>query len=71
MLSIVGIGFDMMLRDYVAWPGAMLQEVLGLPSVAVCPLPLTICGDYLYRTGTPDAAAYIPALGTSFTTNMV
>lgn len=60
-----------MLRDFVAWPGAMLEEVLGLPSVGVCPLPLTLCADYLYKSGAPDAAAYIPAVGTKFTTHMV
>ena len=60
-----------MVRDFVAWPGAMLEEVLGLPSVGVCPLPLTLCADYLYKSGAPDAAAYIPAVGTKFTPHMV
>ena len=57
-----------MLRDFIAWPGTMLEEVLGLPSVGVCPLPLTLCAD---KNGAPDATAYIPAIGTKFTTHMV
>jgi len=35
-------GYDLILRDAVMWPAALLEDLLGVPSVEVIPLPLNV-----------------------------
>jgi len=62
-------GYDLILRDAVMWPAALLEDLLGVPSVEVIPLPLSSM--YSKSQSMPNPISYIPQLGTSLTPNMV
>ena len=62
-------GYDLILRDAVMWPAALLEDLLGVPSVEVIPLPLSSI--YSRSQSVPNPISYIPQLGTTLTTNMV
>ena len=50
----------MIVRDGSAWPGAVLQHILGIPAVAVQPFPMFQPAGH-YWMGAPDPVAYAPA----------
>jgi hypothetical protein len=62
-------GYDLILRDAVMWPAALLEDLLGIPSVEVIPLPLSSM--YSESQSVPNPISYIPQLGTSLTPKMV
>ncbi|KAL0043684.1 hypothetical protein WJX82_007403 [Trebouxia sp. C0006] len=61
-------GYDLILRDAVMWPAALLEDLLQLPSVEVLPLPVTSLQSA--PQSIPNPVAYIPQLGVSLTPNM-
>lgn len=62
-------GYDLILRDTVMWPSALLGDLLQVPTVEVIPLPLTSLNAVPHSI--PNPIAYIPQLGTSLTPDMV
>ena len=58
-------GYDLILRDAVMWPSALLGDLLQVPTVEVIPLPLTSLNAVPHSI--PNPIAYIPQLGTNLT----
>jgi len=62
--------YDVLLRDTMYWPAALLDDVLGIPSIDVLSAapfqPM-----FGYYTGNPNPVAYLPQLGSGLTPNMV
>ncbi|KAL0053413.1 hypothetical protein WJX82_005386 [Trebouxia sp. C0006] len=61
--------YDVLLRDTMYWPAALLDDVLGIPSIDVLSAapfqPM-----FGYYTGNPNPVAYLPQLGSGLTPNM-
>lgn len=62
-------GYDLILRDAVMWPSALLGDLLQVPTVEVIPLPMSSLNAAPHSI--PNPIAYIPQLGTSLTPHMV
>ncbi len=62
-------GYDLILCDAVMWPAALLEDLLGVPSVEVIPLPLSSM--YSKSQSMPNPISYIPQMGTTLSPNMV
>ncbi len=63
-------GFDLLLRDTMSWPSALLGELLHIPTVEFLPMPPVAP---LFETfhSVPNPVAYIPQFGAGLTVNMV
>ncbi|KAL0028169.1 hypothetical protein WJX77_011786 [Trebouxia sp. C0004] len=61
--------YDVLLRDAMYWPAALLDDVLGIPSIDVLSAapfqPL-----FGYYTANPNPVAYLPQLGSGLTPDM-
>ncbi|DBA85796.1 TPA: UDP-glucuronosyltransferase 2A1 [Trebouxia sp. C0004] len=62
--------YDVLLRDAMYWPAALLDDVLGIPSIDVLSAapfqPL-----FGYYTANPNPVAYLPQLGSGLTPDML
>ena len=50
--------FDLIVKDALMWPGAVLAEVLKIPAVNILPIPLFQPVGYHFL-GTPNPIAYV------------
>ena len=64
------VGFDIYLKDCWYWPADVLEDVLSVVSVDVCPFS-TGMPALEKRLSIPNEVAYMPQLGTAYHTNMV
>ncbi len=64
------VGFDIYLKDCWYWPADVLEDVLSVVSVDVCPFS-TGMPALEQRLSIPNEVAYMPQLGTAYHTNMV
>jgi len=66
----VAAGFDLLLRDTMSWPSALLGELLHIPTVEFLPIP-PLAPLFEISHSVPNPVAYIPQFGAGFTVNMV
>ncbi|KAL0022994.1 hypothetical protein WJX79_004166 [Trebouxia sp. C0005] len=62
-------GFDIYLKDCWYWPADVLEDILSVLSVDVCPFS-TGMPSLEQRLSIPNEVAYMPQLGTAYHTNM-
>lgn len=63
-------GYDVVLRDALYWPAALLDDILHIPSVDVLILaPLQ--PQFGKAFSIPNPLAYVPQLGSGLMANMV
>ena len=63
--------FDIILRDVCYWPAALLQDMLGIPSVELWPVAMLMPMLWEGEFSLPNPVAYLPRVGMDFTPNMV
>lgn len=67
---LAGSDYDVLLRDAMYWPAALLDDALGIPSIDVLSAapfqPM-----FGYYTSNPNPVAYLPQLGSGLTPDMV
>ncbi len=63
-------GFDLLLRDAMSWPSAVLGEMLHIPTVELLPIP-PLAPIFETSHSVPNPVAYIPQFGAGLTVNMV
>ena len=67
---LVATEYDVLLRDAMYWPAAILDDLLGIPSVEVLSAaPLQPFFGPMWSI--PDPVAYLPQLGSGLSPNMV
>jgi len=62
--------YDVLLRDALYWPAALLDDVLGIPSIDVLSA-VPFQPMFGYYTANPNPVAYLPQLGSGLTPDMV
>lgn len=63
--------FDLVLRDTWFWPGALIQDMLGIDSVELCPTAISLPWLYEKEYSIPNPIAYIPQFAKDYTPRMV
>ncbi|KAL0039373.1 hypothetical protein WJX79_005388 [Trebouxia sp. C0005] len=67
--KLLDADYDVLLRDALYWPAALLDDVLGIPSIDVLSAapfqPM-----FGYYTANPNPVAYLPQLGSGLTPDM-
>lgn len=67
-----GSGFHIYLKDVWYWPADLLEDLLSVPSVDICPFSVgTGMPVFEGKLSIPNQIAWMPQIGTAYTPDMV
>lgn len=71
VMLTVPADFDLVLRDACFWPGALIQDLLGIDSVELWPTALLLPWLWEKEHAIPNPVAYLPQYAIDYTPHMV